>query len=124
MIVYIDGFTRIPYQTLRQLICDNGGRFEPALYNVKITHFVAENLSYAKLEELYVISIIHFVLTFNLKLHVVKPEWITDSLKNGKRMNESLYSLMRSDSGIESTFTKFVFNKSLFKEARRVFVDP
>lgn len=53
VVVYIDGFTRTPYQQLRQMICEHGGRFEPALYNVKITHFVAENVSHAKLLDLY-----------------------------------------------------------------------
>lgn len=56
VIVYIDGKTRTPYQELRRLVCDNGGRFEPALYNVKITHFVAENVSHAKLLDLYCIN--------------------------------------------------------------------
>ena len=52
VIVYIDGHTSVPYTTLRQLVCDHGGRFEPVSFNVKLTHFVAENVSFAKYKDL------------------------------------------------------------------------
>lgn len=35
-------------------------------------------------------------------LYVVKPEWITDSVKEGKRLNETAYSLIRAQNGIDS----------------------
>lgn len=41
-------------------------------------------------------------------LYVVKPEWITDSVKEGKRLNETTYSLIRAQSGIDSIFCSLV----------------
>lgn len=50
--MYIDGHTEVPYQELRRIICENGGRFEPYFSGSGITHFVAENLSHAKMRDL------------------------------------------------------------------------
>ena len=102
VIVYIDGQTKTPYQELRKIICDNGGQFEPNLYKAKITHFVAENVSHAKLLDLYSFSF--FILLFSQSkrnLYIVKPEWITDSVKAGKRLRETTYSLIRLENGID-----------------------
>lgn len=52
VIAYIDGETSVPYTTLRQMMCDHGGRFEPVSFGVKLTHFVAENVSFAKYKDL------------------------------------------------------------------------
>lgn len=41
-------------------------------------------------------------------LYVVKPEWITDSVKEGKRLNETTYSLILAQSGIDSIFCSLV----------------
>ena len=51
--MYIDGYTEVPYSTLRQLVCDHGGTFLPAMYGAVPTHYVAENVSYAKARSLF-----------------------------------------------------------------------
>ncbi|CBK19924.2 uncharacterized protein [Blastocystis hominis] len=40
---YIDGSTETSYLVLRQMICNHGGSFVPAMYGAKITHYIAEN---------------------------------------------------------------------------------
>ena len=50
---YIDGSTETSYLVLRQMICNHGGSFVPAMYGAKITHYIAENVSLAKKKSLY-----------------------------------------------------------------------
>ena len=85
------------------MLCDHGGQFVPALYGTKITHFIAENVSHAKLQD----------LKSKKDLYVVTPDWITASVTAGKRLSETSYSLLRAAHTIQQSFqTKFHQNDS------------
>ena len=98
--VYIDGHTQVPYQTLRQLICDHGGHFDPYFYGTGTTHFVAENVSHARMKRLSEWSILLIPRKEIKDLYIVTPDWITESVEQGKRLGENGFSLLRSSSGI------------------------
>ena len=102
--VYIDGHTQVPYLVLRQMICDHGGRFDPFFTGSGTTHFVAENLSYAKLKQLSYSLISIMFSKSKQSMYVVSPDWITESVKAGKRQNESAFSILKVQYGIQRKY--------------------
>ena len=98
--VYIDGHTQVPYQTLRQLICDHGGHFDPYFYGTGTTHFVAENVSHARMRRLLECSIRLNPRKEIKDMYIVTPEWITESVKEGRRLGENGFSLLKVSTGI------------------------
>lgn len=100
VIAYIDGETKVPYNTLRQMMCDHGGRFEPVSFGVKLTHFVAENVSYAKYKDLLYMERKMMHSQKKHDIYVVTPDWIVESVNAGKRMSESSFSLFAESRGL------------------------
>lgn len=79
--IHVNGRTDPDIMTLRKLIVLNGGKFIHHLSSKgSATHIIAEYLPPKKRHEFA-----------NCK--VVKPAWITDSIKNGKVLNWALYRI-------------------------------
>ena len=103
--MYIDGHTEVPYQVLRQMVCDHGGRFDPFFTGSGTTHFVAENLSYARFKNLFFFIMTLILSKSKQSMHVVSPDWITESVKAGKRQNESAFSILKAKFGIQREYS-------------------
>ena len=86
-IFYINGFTDPPIDELRRLISRNGG--ECLAYRAfKITHFVCNYLTDAQLKHEHA----KVKLKNETMIHYVIAAWVTESIQNGKRLNENLYN--------------------------------
>lgn len=116
--MYIDGHTQVPYQTLRQMICDHGGRFDPFFTGSGTTHFVAENLSHAKLKQLFLYIDMITYRKSKQSIYVVSPDWITESVKAGKRQNESSFSIIKTQFGIQRICWFSLINVESFLQKR------
>ena len=79
--VYVTGNTNPPYIELRELVTQNGGRFQQYFSRSVVTHVIAANLSVSRARDLH-----------NDK--VVKPEWIVDSLAHGSLLPWKNYALL------------------------------
>ncbi|XP_059172057.1 DNA repair protein REV1-like [Physella acuta] len=79
--IYVNGYTVPSSDELKRLMQHHGGRFEQYLSKTRVTHIVASNLPNSK-----------FKLA-NTML-VVKPNWIVDSVKAGKRLSHVPYLLL------------------------------
>ena len=86
------------------MICDHGGRFDPFFTGSGTTHFVAENLSYAKLKQLSYSLISIMFSKCKQSMYVDSPDWITESVKAGKRQNESAFSILKVQYGIQRKY--------------------
>ncbi|PIK51207.1 putative DNA repair protein [Apostichopus japonicus] len=80
--IYVNGYTDPPAEKLKRLMMMHGGRFIYYPTKANTTHIIASNLAYTKIKELK-----------NEK--VVRPAWITDSLKAGKLLPHAPYILYR-----------------------------
>lgn len=86
-IIHVNGHTRPGIQTLHKLIILYGGKFLHHLSSKgSVTHVIASRLTPRKEIEFK-----------NYK--VVKPEWITESIEKGKKLNWSDYSVIKVDYG-------------------------
>lgn len=81
--IHVNGLTKPPLSVLRSLILEHGGAFEQYYHRDKVTHFICTHVAKAKLE--------NFIKRSNGKIKVMKPEWITDSIKAGKLLDEFNY---------------------------------
>lgn len=84
--IYVDGYTKPTSDELKRLMMINGGQFHHYYSQKTTTHIIATNLPFSKIQQLK-----------NKK--VIRPEWITDSIKAGKLLPESgyyLYNLSRN----------------------------
>ncbi|CDW57761.1 terminal deoxycytidyl transferase rev1 [Trichuris trichiura] len=81
--VYVNGYTEPPAAQLKRLILKHGGEYH--IYRTsKTTHVIAANLAYAKVAKLKESD------------KVMRPEWITESVKAGCLLPERLYRLYSS----------------------------
>lgn len=81
--IHVNGLTKPPLSVLRTLILEHGGAFEQYYHRDKVTHFICTHVARAKLE--------NFIKRSNGKIKVMKPEWIIDSIKAGKLLDEFEY---------------------------------
>ncbi len=101
--VFVNGLTDPPIEEIKRLVIKYGGNF----HNYKIhttTHIVCEHYPPAKIKD--IITTIRFLARkkdTTKKLYFVTAKWVTDSIKNGKRMNEFMYLLdeLKENSGVK-----------------------
>ena len=79
--IYVNGWTQPNADQLKRLVHAHGGQYEYNLYGDScVTHTIATNLPHAKIK--------------NLKGGwVCSPEWIVDSVAEGRRLPEQTYQL-------------------------------
>lgn len=85
-IMYVNGLTDPPIDEMRRLIGTNGG--ECIQYRaVKITHLVCNYFTDAQLK----LEFAKVKLNANNRVYYVKAAWVTDSIREGRRLNENDY---------------------------------
>ncbi|ORY06463.1 DNA repair protein [Basidiobolus meristosporus CBS 931.73] len=78
--VHVNGYTSPSTQEIKKLLFRNGGTFEQYFSRSKVTHVIASNLPLAKVQ------------TFK-NVKVVKPNWLVDSIAEGKILDWRRYRL-------------------------------
>ncbi|XP_028249205.1 DNA repair protein REV1 [Parambassis ranga] len=84
--VYVNGYTEPCADELRRLMMLHGGQFHNYYSRSKTTHIIANNLPNCKIQELK-------------GEKVVRPEWITDSIKAGRLLPYLQYQLYAKQKG-------------------------
>lgn len=84
--VWIDGATKPSREELRAIIGNHGGRYETYLTPGMVTHIVAQQLAHATRLRLQ-------KMVSSKRAHVVKPDWILDSVNSGKLLPVADYAL-------------------------------
>ncbi|OWF54110.1 DNA repair protein REV1-like isoform X2 [Mizuhopecten yessoensis] len=93
--IHVNGYTRPSSDELKRLVLIHGGRYEHYLYRTRVTHIIATNLTNSKIKD----------LMKNGK--VVRPEWITDSIKAGRLLSYSQYLLYTNQGGKQKGLETF-----------------
>ncbi|XP_071333938.1 DNA repair protein REV1 [Trachinotus anak] len=78
--IYVNGYTEPSADELRRLMMLHGGQFHVYYSRSKTTHIIANNLPNSKIQELK-------------GEKVIRPEWITDSVKAGRLLPYLQYQL-------------------------------
>ncbi|XP_015285188.1 PREDICTED: DNA repair protein REV1-like, partial [Gekko japonicus] len=86
--IYVNGFTDPSADELRRLMMLHGGQYHVYYSRSKTTHIIATNLPNAKIKELK-------------GEKVVRPEWITESIKAGCLLSYIPYQLYTKQSSIQ-----------------------
>lgn len=97
--IYVNGYTKPSSDELKRLMMLHGGNYEHYLYRTKVTHVIATNLPDSKVRELK-------------GLKVVRPEWITDSIKAGKLLSYTTYQLYTAKSGRQQGLSGFTVKQN------------
>ncbi|TMS06938.1 DNA repair protein REV1, partial [Larimichthys crocea] len=84
--IYVNGYTEPSADELRRLMMLHGGQFHVYYSRSKTTHIIANNLPNSKIQELK-------------GEKVIKPEWITDSVKAGRLLPYLQYQLYAKQKG-------------------------
>ncbi|XP_049584982.1 DNA repair protein REV1 isoform X2 [Syngnathus scovelli] len=84
--IYVNGYTEPSADELRRLMMLHGGQFHVYYSRSKTTHIIANNLPNNKIQELK-------------GEKVIKPGWITDSIKAGHRLPYLHYQLYAKHKG-------------------------
>ncbi|KAM7380325.1 hypothetical protein PAMP_003632 [Pampus punctatissimus] len=84
--IYVNGYTEPSADELRRLMMLHGGQFHVYYSRSKTTHIIANNLPYSKIQELK-------------GEKVIRPEWITDSIKAGRLLPYIQYQLYSKQKG-------------------------
>nr|XP_061799932.1 DNA repair protein REV1-like [Nerophis lumbriciformis] len=84
--IYVNGYTEPSADELRRLMMLHGGQFHVYYSRSKTTHIIANNLPNSKIQELRVEK-------------VIKPGWITDSIKAGRLLPYLHYQLYAKHKG-------------------------
>uniref|UniRef100_A0A4W5NAN1 DNA repair protein REV1 n=1 Tax=Hucho hucho TaxID=62062 RepID=A0A4W5NAN1_9TELE len=85
--IYVNGYTDPTADELRRLMMLHGGQFHMYYSRSKTTHIIATNLPNSKIQELR-------------DQKVVRPEWITDSIKAGRLLSYLQYQLYAKQKGL------------------------
>ncbi|XP_072542162.1 DNA repair protein REV1 isoform X2 [Salminus brasiliensis] len=88
--IYVNGYTDPSADELRRLMMLHGGQFHLYYSRSKTTHIIATNLPNSKIQELK-------------GEKVVRPEWITDSIKAGQQLSYLQYQLYAKQKGLNFT---------------------
>uniref|UniRef100_H3D8N4 DNA repair protein REV1 n=1 Tax=Tetraodon nigroviridis TaxID=99883 RepID=H3D8N4_TETNG len=81
--IYVNGYTEPSADELRRLMMLHGGQFHAYYSRTNTTHIIANNLPHSKVKELK-------------GQKVIRPEWITDSVKAGRLLPHLQYQLYAS----------------------------
>ncbi|XP_068186095.1 DNA repair protein REV1 [Antennarius striatus] len=84
--IYVNGYTEPSADELRRLMMLHGGQFHIYYSRTKTTHIIANNLPNSKIQELK-------------GEKVIRPEWITDSVKAGHLLPYPQYQLYAKQKG-------------------------
>ncbi|XP_034550093.1 DNA repair protein REV1 isoform X2 [Notolabrus celidotus] len=84
--IYVNGYTDPSADELRRLMMLHGGQFHVYYSRSKITHIIANNLPNSKIQELK-------------GEKIIRPEWITDSIKAGRLLPYLQYQLYAKQKG-------------------------
>ncbi|XP_008294605.1 DNA repair protein REV1 [Stegastes partitus] len=84
--IYVNGYTEPSADELRRLMMLHGGQFHVYYSRSKTTHIIANNLPNSKIQELK-------------GEKVIRPEWITDSIKAGRLLPYLQYMLYAKQKG-------------------------
>lgn len=84
--IYVNGYTEPSADELRRLMMLHGGQFHVYYSRSKTTHIIANNLPNSKVQELK-------------GEKVIRPEWITDSIKAGRLLPYLQYQLYSKQKG-------------------------
>uniref|UniRef100_A0A8C7WFN8 DNA repair protein REV1 n=1 Tax=Oncorhynchus mykiss TaxID=8022 RepID=A0A8C7WFN8_ONCMY len=85
--IYVNGYTDPSADELRRLMMLHGGLFHMYYSRSKTTHIITTNLPNSKIQELR-------------DQKVVRPEWITDSIKAGHLLSYLQYQLYAKQKGL------------------------
>ncbi|XP_071775816.1 DNA repair protein REV1 [Centroberyx gerrardi] len=85
--IYVNGYTDPNADELRRLMMLHGGQFHVYYSRSKTTHIIANNLPNSKIQELK-------------GEKVVRPEWITESIKAGRLLSYLHYQLYAKQKGL------------------------
>ncbi|XP_069034986.1 DNA repair protein REV1 isoform X2 [Lepisosteus oculatus] len=85
--IYVNGYTDPTADELRRLMMLHGGQFHVYYSRSKTTHIIATKLPHSKIKELK-------------GEKVVRPEWITDSIKAGHLLSHIQYQLYAKQKGL------------------------
>uniref|UniRef100_A0A8C8CXB3 DNA repair protein REV1 n=1 Tax=Oncorhynchus tshawytscha TaxID=74940 RepID=A0A8C8CXB3_ONCTS len=85
--IYVNGYTDPSADELRRLMMLHGGQFHMYYSRSKTTHIITTNLPNSKIQELR-------------DQKVVRPEWITDSIKAGHLLSYLQYQLYAKQKGL------------------------
>uniref|UniRef100_A0A8K9V5S0 DNA repair protein REV1 n=1 Tax=Oncorhynchus mykiss TaxID=8022 RepID=A0A8K9V5S0_ONCMY len=85
--IYVKGYTEPSVDELRRLMLLHGGQFHVYYSHSHTTHIIANNLPNSKIQELR-------------DQKVVRPEWITDSIKAGHLLSYLQYQLYAKQKGL------------------------
>ncbi|XP_060785615.1 DNA repair protein REV1 isoform X2 [Neoarius graeffei] len=88
--IYVNGYTEPSADELRRLMMLHGGQYHVYYSRTKTTHIIATNLPNVKIQELR-------------GEKVVRPEWITDSIKAGQQLSYLQYQLYAKQKGLNFT---------------------
>ncbi|XP_069747115.1 DNA repair protein REV1 isoform X2 [Narcine bancroftii] len=95
--IYVNGYTEPTADELRRLMMLHGGQYHLYYSRSKTTHIIATNLPNAKIKELK-------------EEKVVRPNWITDSIKVGCLLSYVPYQLYAKQSNVQKGLN-FTVNK-------------
>uniref|UniRef100_A0A3P8V145 DNA repair protein REV1 n=1 Tax=Cynoglossus semilaevis TaxID=244447 RepID=A0A3P8V145_CYNSE len=84
--IYVNGYTEPNADELRRLMSLHGGQFHVYYSRSKTTHIIANNLPNSKIQELK-------------GEKIMRPEWITDSIKAGRLLPHLQYQLYTKHKG-------------------------
>lgn len=85
--IYVNGYTDPSADELRRLMMLHGGQFHVYYSRSKTTHIIANNLPNSKIQELK-------------GEKIIRPEWITDSIKAGHLLPYLKYQLYAKGNGL------------------------
>ncbi|XP_035378849.1 DNA repair protein REV1 isoform X1 [Electrophorus electricus] len=91
--IYVNGYTEPSADELRRLMMLHGGQFHLYYSRSMTTHVIATNLPNCKIQELK-------------DEKVVRPEWITDSIKAGRQLSYLEYQLYTKQKSLNFTATR------------------
>ncbi|XP_078401792.1 DNA repair protein REV1 isoform X1 [Cetorhinus maximus] len=86
--IYVNGYTEPTADELRRLMMLHGGQYHMYYSRSKTTHIIATNLPNSKIKELK-------------EEKVVRPNWITDSIKAGYLLSYIPYQLYTKQSSVQ-----------------------
>nr|XP_033470509.1 DNA repair protein REV1 isoform X1 [Epinephelus lanceolatus] len=84
--IYVNGYTEPSADELRRLMMLHGGQFHMYYSRSKTTHIIANNLPNSKIQELK-------------GEKIIRPEWITESIKAGRLLPYLQYQLYAKQKG-------------------------
>ena len=122
--IYVNGITDPPWIDLKDIMLSNGGRFQNYYSRATVTHIVCAHLTAQKLEALAKADRHH--------PPVVRPEWVVDSLREGKLMPCARYALQgtlepgqrRVTAVLARVQTRVVVDDDEIRQRVRRFSDP